>query len=229
MATTAAEYLKLIAPQFNVRANWFSLSTALITGNVISCTVNGQTAIETYASSSDETLDALVLKITALPVVSTVVRSGLVITVTTVRDEILLSAAVTLGASQAVITIGPISLEPQASFLTLATLQTHTKWYQVKYEYAVALRAAHLLTLDAQQAQQLNPDGTANPSIGNGSITNLKQGDLALAFGAISENTPGASRAAVKADLSRTIHGVTLLGLKYPANFTMMSTGSIGL
>lgn len=229
MATTAAEYLELIAPQFNARVNWFSLSIPLEAGNVISCTVNGQTAVETFATDSDTTLDALVLKIAALPVVSTAGRSGLVITVTTTRDEILISAAVTGGANQAVITIGTISTEPRDSFLTLATIQTHTKWYAVKYEYAVALRAAHLLQLDAQQTQQLNEDGTADPSIGNGSIASLKQGDLALAFGAVSENGQGVTRAAVKADLSRTVHGVTLLGLKYPANFTMMSTGSISL
>jgi len=227
MATTAAEYLELIAPQFNARANWLSLDGVLVTGNTISCTVNGQTAVALFATDSDTTLDAFVISIAALPIVSTATRSGLVITVTTIRDEILLSAIVTGGATQAVITTGVLNTDTQDSFLSLAILQTNELWYKGKYNYAIALRAAHLLQLDAQNSQLLSMGGAT--AAGNGSIKSLDQGDLAIAYGSISENDSGSTRGAIKADLSRTQYGLTLFALRASANFSMMTSGSMSL
>jgi len=223
MMATATERLQLIAPQFNVRTNWLSLDTALITGNVISVTVNGQTAAATYSGSSDDTLDQLVTNLIALPYVGSAERSGLVITVTTVRLEILLSATVTGGASQAVVTIGEVDTFLRDAFLALAKTLTSSVWFRGNYDYALALRTAHLMTLDAQVTEDINDTA----SVGNGSVKAVKQGDLAITYGATSDINNKWSE--VKADLSRTRYGVSLISLKSTSNFGMMSTGSMSL
>jgi hypothetical protein len=223
MSSTASELLALIAPEFNIRSNWFSLSTELIVDNVISVTVNGQTAVETYNTNSDTTLNNLRTKLELLPVVKTVELSGLVFSITTERDEISLSAVVTGGISQAVVTVGEINTDLRDMFLKLALLQTNECWYGIKYNYATALRAAHLLYLDAQN-QSLTGGGDV-AGIGNGTIKEMQQDELSITYGAVSELKD--SKSAVVADLSRSPYGITLLSLTRAANTSMMSTGGM--
>lgn len=94
----------------------YTLSAALVTGNITTTTINGRTYATTYASSSDETLQAIATQIaTDTDIASAVVtvvggnQTGTDDRVVTVTGKgglpISISAVVTSGASQATITV----------------------------------------------------------------------------------------------------------------------------
>jgi len=222
MSKTATQYLSDIAPQFNERTNTLELSEALVTDNVIAVSVNGGNVSAVWDTDSDTTLNNLKISLLALPQVETVELTGLVFTITTPRNDILLSGSVTGGASQADVTIGELDTELRDAFIETARLQTNACWYTIKYEYAVALRAAHLLTLQAAQFAQIN---SQNGSAVNGEVESLTQGDLTVKYKSVSDS--GGSKSAVTADLSRTPFGTTLLSLRKSSNISMMSSGSM--
>lgn len=100
----------------------------------------------------------------------------------------------------------------RATFIELAASQTSTVYYGGKYEYAVALRAAHLLTLQSSE-------GTAAGGVTSGDVESIRQGDISVSYASSS----GAS-SALSADLSRTSYGRTLLGLSRGAQTSISTT-----
>jgi len=87
----------------------------------------------------------------------------------------------------------------RATHIQLAVLRTSTTCFGDKYEYAVALRAAHTLTLS-------NLASSGVSSGGSGGITSKREGDLSISFG-------GTSSTGVSGDLGQTSYGVELQNL----------------
>ena len=85
----------------------------------------------------------------------------------------------------------------KSTFLTIATSLTSQCYFGAQYDYAVALRAAHMLTLTNR------PGGSSGVS---GSVTSLKEGDSAIGFGSAG-NTAGSG------DLTTTSYGQQLKSL----------------
>lgn len=81
----------------------------------------------------------------------------------------------------------------KADHLSLAELRTDTTKFGDKYNYAVALRAAHTLTIANQTT------GAAS-----GAVKSRKEGDLSISYGTIK---------GVNGYLSQTSYGIELLGL----------------
>lgn len=94
-------------------------------------------------------------------------------------------------------TIAPeLSTDPEKSnHITLAKQRTSTTCFGVNYNYAVALRAAHTLTL------KNNANSGLAGSVGG--ITSKREGDLSIGFG-------GQSATGIKGDLGTTSYGVQL-------------------
>lgn len=100
-----------------------------------------------------------------------------------------------------------ISNADKDDHLALATLRTSSTKFGDKYNYAIALRAAHTLTL-------ADPDYGAS----SGAVKSRKEGDLSISYG----TTKG-----VNGYLSQTSYGIELLGL-IRANIPAYSiTGSV--
>lgn len=104
-------------------------------------------------------------------------------------------------ASQTLSAIAPqFDTDPKRQdHLDLASLRTNSRCFGNKYNLAIALRAAHTLTL-LQNAQSGLSAG------GSGSIKSKKEGDLSVTFG-------GSSDTGVKGDLGQTSYGVELQSL----------------
>ena len=98
----------------------------------------------------------------------------------------------------------------KTSFLTLAKIQTSATFYGAKYNMAVALRAAHMLTL-RDRAQSTQGAG--------GQITSMREGDLAVSYSAASSGGSG--------DLSQTSYGMQLQGLKKGGGAFLGVTGGL--
>ena len=82
----------------------------------------------------------------------------------------------------------------KSAHLTLAAQRTSRTCFGINYELAVALRAAHTLTLSTE----------ANAAGGSsGGISSKREGDLAISFG-------GQSSTGVTGDLGQTSYGVQL-------------------
>lgn len=79
-------------------------------------------------------------------------------------------------------------------FIELASLRTNSCFFGDKANYAIALRAAHMLTLSATR-----PLGEVGP------VSSKSEGDLSISFGSVSGVT--------FSDLSQTSYGVELDGL----------------
>jgi len=78
------------------------------------------------------------------------------------------------------------------TFITLATCQTSSCQFGDSYNYAIALRAAHMITMRDRQ-------GISGP------ISNLREGDLTIYYGSILDTW--------KHNLHQTSYGTQLLGL----------------
>lgn len=85
----------------------------------------------------------------------------------------------------------------RSTHLTLATQRTNSQCFGDNYQYAIALRAAHTLTM-SKQASVVG--GSA------GGITSKKEGDLSVSYG-------GQTSTGVSGDLGQTSYGVELQGL----------------
>lgn len=88
--------------------------------------------------------------------------------------------------------------------ITLSTIRTSEDAFGDKYNYAIALRVAHILTL-----RDMNKDGVSSVLGGaSGSISNKREGDLSVSFS-------GMATASLKSstDLSLTRYGIELQGL----------------
>ena len=81
--------------------------------------------------------------------------------------------------------------------LNLATQRTSRDCFGVNYELAIALRAAHTLTLSKNA---INSGGAT------GGVKSMREGDLAISYG-------GASSIKGNQDLNQTSYGVQLQGL----------------
>jgi hypothetical protein len=91
--------------------------------------------------------------------------------------------------------------DPEKSeYISEAQGQTSSDYYGTNYDRAVALRAAHNMTIDKPAESGVNSSG--------GQIVGKREGDLSLTFSQ-SGIEPGSNE-----DLSRTSYGVTLLGLR---------------
>jgi len=99
----------------------------------------------------------------------------------------------------------------KASFLVLAQGQTSSCAYGSKYNQAVALRAAHMMTLRDRALGSGNGDG--------GSVASKKEGDIAISY-----NTTTNSK---NDDLSQTSYGRQLLGLSKGVTPFMGVTGGL--
>ena len=80
----------------------------------------------------------------------------------------------------------------KSTFIQLATCRTSACQYGDKYNYAIALLAAHMITMRDRQ-------GIGGP------ISNLREGDLTIYYGSILDT--------YKSNLHQTSHGMELLGL----------------
>jgi hypothetical protein len=90
----------------------------------------------------------------------------------------------------------------KASFIVLARDRTSLEFFGDNYEQAVALRAAHMMTLTNSRSS----GGTGSSE--SGSVASKREGDLAISF------AQGAGEIGIKSsDLSQTHYGVQLMGL----------------
>lgn len=98
--------------------NTITLSTDLITGNIVAVSVNG-VAISpvTFDTDHDTTMGLVVAAILALDPDYKAVAAGDVITVTTPGVDVVLTAGVTGGASQPTVTIGTAAASADMVFL----------------------------------------------------------------------------------------------------------------
>ncbi len=124
-----------------------------------------------------------------------------------------------LSASQIVQTYPGIREDVDiATYIELARLQTSSSYYGTKYELAVALRAAHNLTLS-------KPELYGTSSMKTGSRASRRQQDLSESF---YDSTPqlagGGASAGVKL-LTTTVYGQQLLQLMSMSNTSMSAIG----
>jgi len=109
-----------------VDTNTLTLSDVLVTGNVLTVTVNGTAYAETFATDSATTLAALVAQLNAVTGILASLNS-LVITITTKGAAITTTGAITLGATQATVTPGTAAISGSLAFLGVSTsLQKQT-------------------------------------------------------------------------------------------------------
>jgi len=105
------------------------------------------------------------------------------------------------------------------TYIELARLQTSSSYYGTKYELAVALRAAHNLTLS-------KPEIYGASSAKSGARAGRKQGDLSESF---YDNAPqlagGGTSAGIKL-LVTTAYGQQLLQLMAMSNTSMSVIGA---
>lgn len=92
-------------------------------------------------------------------------------------------------------------------WISIAAEETSVDYYGVFYNKAVALRAAHLFTVNS-----------VNTDTEGGQVTSKREGDLAVSYA--TRNDVGSS------DLSLTKYGVQLLALRRSANLPIMSLGT---
>lgn len=97
-------------------------------------------------------------------------------------------------------------------FIILAKEQTSLCFYGTKYNYAVALRVAHEMSL-----REISQRGVG----GSGGIRSIRQGDLSMGYDGASASDPSKGGSI---DLGRTQYGITLLGLRKGAQMTMRTT-----
>jgi len=95
----------------------------------------------------------------------------------------------------------------KTNFILLAKDQTNRCFYGTKYNQAVALRAAHMMTLRDRAAS----------GGGGGAISSMKEGDLAISY--------ATSATAKNDDLSQTSYGRLLLGLRRGSSPAIGVTG----
>ena len=101
----------------------------------------------------------------------------------------------------------------KASYIAWSRAQTSKETYGVAYERAIALRAAHMMTLDNDLARVAGGSG--------GNISSKKEGDLSISFdGSVTAGDRNA-------DLKQTHYGVQLLGLRRGAVTAIAATGGI--
>ncbi len=81
----------------------------------------------------------------------------------------------------------------KADHISLAVLRTSSTKFGDKYNYAVALRAAHTLTIANRESGE-----------GTGSVKSRKEGDLSISYGTIK---------GIDGYLDQTSYGVELSGL----------------
>lgn len=93
-------------------------------------------------------------------------------------------------------------------FISLARDRTREAWYTTNYEYAVALRAAHMMTLTKTRA--------AGES---GSVTSKREGDLAIGYGSVGNGKGG--------ELNLTHYGRQLEGLRKASGVFIGVTGGL--
>lgn len=136
--------------------NTLTLDGVLVTDNVITLTINGDVYAETFASTSDETLDALVAQLNSAGLIAS--RASLVITVTTKGETIVASGVVTLGAGQANVTAGTPAISGDLVFIGVAiAIQKTTNLPLTDDSYAVGEVASVLSLGDIE----VETDGTA--------------------------------------------------------------------
>ena len=99
--------------------------------------------------------------------------------------------------------------EDMAAYIALSECQTNRCWYGCKSDYAVALRVAHLYTLNKGR-----PTGDA------GSVASKKEGDLSIGYAAGSGKGIN--------DLDQTHYGKQLQGLAKQGGAFMGVTGGNG-
>lgn len=91
--------------------------------------------------------------------------------------------------------------------ITLATQRTSESAFGVNYEYAIALRTAHILTL-----RDMNKNGVLSGLGGvTGNVTSKREGNTSITFGSISGIQ--AINTTKSVDLTLTRYGLDLLGL----------------
>lgn len=100
----------------------------------------------------------------------------------------------------------------RTNHIELAKLQTNANCYGDKYNYAVALRAAHTLTLSTGEA--------GNSAGASGPISGKREGDLSLSYA----NAANSSNSG-DAYLSRTSYGQNLIDLRNGSVLGMSITG----
>jgi len=105
--------------------------------------------------------------------------------------------------------------DPELSVhVQLAAQRTSSTCFGENYTLAVALRAAHTLTL--------KNEAVAGNSGAVGPVTSMKEGDLSISFG-------GASSISVKGDLGTTKYGIQLQDLIDGQISSMSVTGDVSL
>lgn len=82
------------------------------------------------------------------------------------------------------------------TYIILATQLTSLDFFGVNYNYAIALRACHMYSLNSNNFA----------AIGSGPIKSAKEGDLSISFGSVSGLNSGG-------DLQLTSYGIRLKGL----------------
>lgn len=97
----------------------------------------------------------------------------------------------------------------RADHLELAALQVSEGWFGAKYNFAVALVAAHMLSLNTSPDRQNGETGT---------IASKKEGDLSISFAA------GGMSDALN-DYDQTHYGKQFLNLRKSCGIAMSITG----
>jgi hypothetical protein len=97
----------------------------------------------------------------------------------------------------------------RADHLELATLRVSVGWFGAKYDFAVALVAAHMLSLNTSSDRQNGETGT---------IASKKEGDLSISF-----SSGGMSDA--MGDYDQTHYGKQFINLRKSCGIAMSITG----
>ena len=98
--------------------------------------------------------------------------------------------------------------ENRNGFIELASLQVNQSWFGDKSEWAIAFLAAHLISVNPQNGDNMQSGGV---------VTSKREGDLAVSYAGPS--------AGDDAELSRTSYGRQFLSLRKQGNAFIGITG----
>jgi hypothetical protein len=91
--------------------------------------------------------------------------------------------------------------------ITIATQRTSEEVFGENYNYAIALRTSHMLTL-----RDMNKNGVSSGiGAGAGAITSMSEGNTSISFGSLMNMTGTTGNKS--GDLGLTRYGIELLGL----------------
>lgn len=223
MAKTVLEYVLLKYPNAIITSNYFVLEKELEVGCSIEVKINGAVAKVDYTEDSPTTMNKIRDMLLVYPFITSIEYSdGLVMSFvisSTLYSDIDIS--VTITNAEIDVTLGDVNTYVRDAFIEVAKENTSKTWYNIKYNYAVALGACHLLALQSYNVSDTSSSSSVSGA--GGQVASLQQGDLVVSY-----YQTGVESLSDQTDLARTPYGLELLSLRKRSNIAFGTTGGGG-